>query len=60
MSLNDDFAYRVLEDNFGEEVYAVGMRKEDTALKEEFDAALQEIIDDGTYDEIYGKWFSEE
>lgn len=60
MSLNDDFAYRVLEDNFGEEVYAVGMRKEDTALKEEFDAALQEIIDDGTYDEIYGKWFAEE
>ncbi len=59
MSLNEDFDYRVLEDNFGEEYYAVGMRKDDTDFKKEFDQALQEMKDDGTYDEIYGKWFSE-
>lgn len=58
MSLNDDFDYRVLEDNFGEEVYAVGMRQGATNFKQAFDQALQDMMDDGTYDEIYSKWFS--
>lgn len=60
MSLNDEYSYRVLEDNFGEEYYAVGMRKDATDFKEEFDAALAEMQEDGSYDEIYGKWFSED
>lgn len=59
MKQNDEMDYRVLEDTFGEETYGVGLRKEDTQLKEELDQALADIVEDGTYDDIYGKWFSE-
>lgn len=51
--------YRILEDNFGEEDYAVGFRKDDAAFVEEFNAVLAEIIEDGTFDEIKSQWFTE-
>ncbi|NTF16509.1 transporter substrate-binding domain-containing protein [Agrobacterium tumefaciens] len=35
----------------------VGVRKEDTALREKFDAALKEILADGTYKTINAKYF---
>lgn len=52
--------YKVLEDDFGDELFAVGMRKEDTELEAELNAALAEIEENGTYDEIYAKWFDNE
>ena len=51
--------YKILDEDLGIEEFAVGMRKEDTALVEKFNATLAELKEDGTYDEIYGKWFSE-
>jgi len=51
--------YKILEENFGEEEYGVGVRKEDTALCEAINETLDEMRADGTYDEIYGKWFAE-
>lgn len=51
--------YKVLADNFGEEEYGVGVRKEDTALKEAIDEKMAEMKADGTYEEIYSKWFAE-
>jgi len=36
---------------------AVAVRKDDEKLLEEINAALQAIIDDGTYEEISDKWF---
>lgn len=59
MKQNEDISYRVLEDNFGEEEYAVGMRKEDDKLTEAINQALEDMKADGTYDEIYAKWFAE-
>lgn len=35
----------------------VGIRKEDTELVERFNAAIQQIRDDGTFDEISAKYF---
>ena len=35
-----------------------GIRKEDTALKEKFNKAIAQILEDGTYDEISKKYFS--
>jgi polar amino acid transport system substrate-binding protein len=35
----------------------IGIRKEDTALRDMFNAALQEILADGTYKEINDKYF---
>lgn len=53
-------AFRVLEENFGEDKMAVGLRKEDTQLKKEIDDTIAEMKADGTYDEIYDKWFFSE
>ena len=51
--------YAVLTDNFGDEEYGVGLRKDDVALKEAIDEALNDMRKDGTYDEIYTTWFAE-
>lgn len=52
--------FRVLEEDFGEDQMAVALRKEDTELKKEIDDTIAEIKADGTYDEIYEKWFFSE
>ncbi|WP_102399673.1 amino acid ABC transporter substrate-binding protein [Haloimpatiens massiliensis] len=52
--------YKILEDNFGEEEYGVGYRKNDTEFGEKIDKALKQIKEDGTMDNIYKKWFGEE
>lgn len=49
--------YIVLEEDFGAEEYAVGMRKADTKLCEDINKALKELKEDGTYDTIKAKWF---
>lgn len=50
--------YKVLDDDFGTEEYAVGFRKEDTVLCDAVNDALQQLKDNGTYQSIYSKWFS--
>jgi octopine/nopaline transport system substrate-binding protein len=37
----------------------IGIRKEDTALLEKFNAALDTIVKNGTYEQISTKWFGE-
>jgi len=59
MKQNNQENYKVLEENFGDEEYGVGVRKTDTELLEKLDKALDEMKKDGTYDKIYTKWFSE-
>ncbi|AOR23132.2 amino acid ABC transporter substrate-binding protein [Clostridium taeniosporum] len=51
--------YKILKDDFGVEDYAVGMRKGDTKFVEEFNKALDSVIDDGTGAKISEKWFGE-
>lgn len=52
--------YNVLEEDFGIEDYAVGMRKDDKEFVEEFNKALDGVIADGTAGEISKKWFGED
>ncbi|MDD7362877.1 MAG: amino acid ABC transporter substrate-binding protein [Peptoniphilus sp.] len=59
MKQNGEDNYKVLEDNFGEEQFAVGMRKDDQALMDALNKALKELKDDGTYDKIYQKYFAD-
>lgn len=56
---NGEENYRVLSEDFGDEEFAVGMRKEDTQLVDALNKAFDEQKQDGKYDEIYKKWFSE-
>lgn len=52
--------YKILEDNFGDEQYGVGIRKGDTKFVEAFNKALDEVIADGTAKTISEKWFGED
>lgn len=51
--------YRVLEDDFGDEEYGVGMRLGDRTLLEKLNKALDEIKNDKTAEAISEKWFGE-
>lgn len=51
--------YKVLEEDFGDEEYGIGLRKDDTELLKKINDAMDEMKSDGTYDEIYAKWFAE-
>ena len=43
----------------GKEEYAVGFRLTDSELVASVDKALEDLKADGTYKDIYSKWFSE-
>jgi polar amino acid transport system substrate-binding protein len=60
IKLKGEEKFNVLDENFGEEEYGVGMRKGDTKMVEAFNKALKEMKDDGTMKEIYKKWFGED
>lgn len=50
--------YKVLVENLGPEEFGIGMRKDDTELLKNINYTLNEMRTDGTYDEIYAKWFA--
>lgn len=52
--------YKILDENFGDEQYGVGIRKGDTEFVKAFNKALDEVIADGTAGEISKKWFGED
>jgi polar amino acid transport system substrate-binding protein len=49
--------YTILEDNFGEEEYGIGVRKSDEAFLNELQKALDSMNTDGSATEISEKWF---
>ena len=51
---------KVLETSYAVEDYAACIAKDNTELLEKFDAALQELIADGTVDAIIGKYIKAE
>ena len=51
--------YNILADDFGKEEYGIGFRLTDTDLVNSVNKALEDLKADGTYKEIYTKWFSE-
>lgn len=59
MKQNGEEKYKVLDENFGDEEFAVGMRKGDKALVEALNKAFADQKADGTYDKIYKTWFAE-
>ena len=47
---------QALKEEMGTEEYAIGFRKEDTALCEKINEALDALAADGTYDKIGKKY----
>lgn len=60
IKLKGEEKFKVLDENFGEEEYGVGMRKGDTKMLEAFNKALEEMKADGTMKEVSEKWFAED
>jgi len=51
--------YTILEDHFGVEEFAVGLRKGDKAFAEKLNEAINELKKNGKAEEISIKWFGE-
>ncbi|MCX7821231.1 MAG: amino acid ABC transporter substrate-binding protein [Brevinematales bacterium] len=51
--------FKILNEHFGYEIFAVGLRKEDKLLKEKIDKALTTIMKNGTEEKIFKKWLGE-
>ncbi len=49
--------YTILDEDFGDEEYGIGFRKQDKKLLEMVDKTLDDMRKDGSYDLIYEKWF---
>lgn len=56
----EDGDFTIVEEYATDETYGLAMRKDNTALVEAVNAELQELRDDGTYDELYAKYFTVE
>ena len=54
--MKDEPDYVYLEEEMGTEQYAIGFRKEDTALCDKINAALDALAADGTYEKIGKKY----
>ena len=56
----NDTNFVLLEEDFGDEEYGVGVRLEDNDLYDKLQKALNEMKEDGTAAEISSKWFGED
>lgn len=52
--------YKVLDESLASEEYAVGFRKNDTALMQKFQETLEAMAKDGKVEEISSKWFGKD
>lgn len=57
--LDETRELKIVEELTTNEQYGFAFNKENTALRDAVNAALAEIRADGTYDDIYRKWFGE-
>ncbi|NLK90735.1 MAG: amino acid ABC transporter substrate-binding protein [Clostridiales bacterium] len=51
--------YKIAKEDFGDEEYGIGFRKTNGDLLKLIDDVLDKMREDGSYDEIYNKWFSD-
>ncbi|WP_346935647.1 transporter substrate-binding domain-containing protein, partial [Clostridium sp.] len=52
--------YKILNDDFGDESYGVGIRKGDEELLEKLNQAFEDMKKDGTAKKISEKWFGQD
>ena len=52
--------FKVIDKNMGEEEFGVGMRQEDTLLRDKLNSVLKQMSEDGTTAKISQEWFGED
>lgn len=52
--------YEVLGSFYSGSLYGIGVPSNDSEWRDDVSIALQNLMSDGTYDEIYDKWFGED
>ena len=52
--------YKILDEDFGDEEYGIGVRKGDKTLLDKLNAVLEEMKKDGTAKKISEDWFGED
>lgn len=57
---DDPSQYRILDEDFGSEEFGIGCRKEDTALCDAINKAIEELKANGQAAEVSTKWFGED
>lgn len=57
---NPELNLMVVGEPFTEELYGIAIQKEKPEIKEQINAALASLREDGTYDEIFNKYFGNE
>ncbi|MGX7197505.1 amino acid ABC transporter substrate-binding protein [Enterococcus olivae] len=51
--------FNLIDSSFEEEDYAVGVRKNDEQMAEKINVGFQELLENGTFEEISEEWFGE-
>lgn len=59
ITTNPDCGLKTVTDDFEKEFYGIAVTKGDTELLEKINSGLAKIKEDGTYDEIFAKYFGE-
>jgi len=57
MSQKGEEKYKVLDEDFGLEDYVVATAKDNKELSVKINEKIKEMKDDGTFEQIYKKWF---
>lgn len=57
---NENRNFGFIEDVFSDTLFSIGIRKNDSEWRDTINRILQNIWLDGTYKEIFGKWFGPE
>lgn len=55
---NPSFNLQAIQGDFDKEYYGIGMKLDNKELAGKINASLKKLMDNGTYNEIYKKWFN--
>ncbi len=47
----------VIDESYGDDRYGIALKKGETELKEKIDEAIRSMVEDGTYDSLFKKWY---
>ena len=58
--MKEDPKYKIVGDMFSIEPFGIGIRQNDSELRDEVNAVIQDLWTSGEYATLYRKWFNAE